>query len=100
MTRRDLFKLGGAVLAAVGLLGPVRVLAGEQLPPDSAFERMKRIRIYYMRAAGNPQLRFAINRDLVALAFEMKEAGASRKAIMDIGQQSLRAAQHEYASLT
>jgi hypothetical protein len=100
MTRRDLFKLGGAVLAAVSLLGPARVLVGEQPPPDSAYERMKRLRIDYMRAAGNPQRRFAINRDIVGLAFEMKAAGASRQHIMTIGQMSLCAAQHEYAALT
>jgi hypothetical protein len=100
MTRKDFLKLGGAVLAAVGLLGPARVLAREQLPPDSAYERIKRLRIDYMRATGNPQLRFAINRDIVGLAFEMKAAGASRQHIMTIGQKSLYAAQHEYAAPT
>ena len=96
MTRRDLFKLAGAVLAAVSLLRPARIFACEQVPPDSAYERMKRLRIDYMRAEGNPQRRFAINRDIVALAFEMRAAGASRQHIMTIGQKSLYAAQHEY----
>jgi hypothetical protein len=48
-----------------------------------------------MRAAGNPRLRFAINREIVALAFEMKAAGASRQHIMTIGHRSLQAARHE-----
>ncbi len=42
---------------------------------------MKRLRIDYMLAAGDPQRRYAINREFIALAFEMKAAGASRAGI-------------------
>jgi hypothetical protein len=97
MTPMDFFKLGGKILAAARLLRHVNVCAREQLPPNSAYERMKRLRIDYIRAAGNPQKRFAINREIIALAFAMKDAGASRQHIMTIGQKSLYAARHEHA---
>jgi hypothetical protein len=39
---------------------------------------MKRLRIDYLWAVGDPQRRYAINREFIALAFEMKAAGVSR----------------------
>jgi hypothetical protein len=56
---------------------------------------MKRLRIDYMLAAGDPQRRYAINREFIALAFEMKAAGASRADIMTIGQATLCHAKRE-----
>jgi hypothetical protein len=84
--RRDDFLEACGLVAAVGtaLMRPVRALARRAepepatLPPDSAYERMKRLRIDYMLAVGDPQRRYAINREFIALAFEMKAAGASR----------------------
>jgi hypothetical protein len=69
------------------------------LPPDSAYERMKRLRIDYMLAAGDPRRRFAINREFVALALKMRAAGASRGHIMTMGQATLFHAKREVAEL-
>src|ERR1700733_3510498 len=69
------------------------------LPPDSAYERMNRLRIDYMLAAGDPRRRFAINREFIALAFEMRTAGASRGHIMTMGQAPLFHARREVAEL-
>jgi hypothetical protein len=98
MTRREFLKASGLVAVGVALMRPVRALAcraepdAAPLPPDSAYERMKRLRIDYMLAAGDPRRRFAINREFVALAFEMRAAardGAShaipRQAIVNMG---------------
>jgi hypothetical protein len=82
MTRGDFVKACGLVAVGTALMRPVRALARRAepepatLPPDSAYERMKRLRIDYMLAAGDPQRRYAINREFIALAFEMKAAGA------------------------
>jgi hypothetical protein len=97
MTPKEFLKLGRKILDARGLLRHVSACARGQLPSNSAYERMKRLRINYIRAAGNPQKRFAINREIIALAFEMRDAGASRQHIMTIGQKSLYAARHEHA---
>jgi hypothetical protein len=60
---------------------------------------MKRLRIYYMLALGDPQRRYAINREFIALAFEMKAAGASRVDTMTMGQATLCHAKREVARL-
>jgi len=52
-----------------------------------------------MLAAGDPGRRFAVNREFIALAFEMKEAGASRAHIMKMGQVTLYQAQREVEAL-
>jgi len=105
MTRREFLKASGLVAVGVALMRPALALArraepdAASLPPDSAYERMKRLRVDYMLAAGDPQRRFAINRELITLAFEMKAAGASRADIMTIGQKSLYVARQEVAAL-
>jgi hypothetical protein len=57
MTRRHVLKLGGAILAALGVLRPVRAFARATPPADSAFERMKQLRMDYILAKGNPKKR-------------------------------------------
>jgi hypothetical protein len=105
MTRGDFAKAFGLVAVGTALMRPVRALARRSepepatLPPDSAYERMKRLRIDYMLAVGDPQRRYAINREFIALAFEMKAAGASRADIMTMGQATLCHAKREVARL-
>ena len=105
MTRREFLQASGLVAIGIALMRPAHALArraepeAAPLPPDSAYERMKRLRVDYMLAAGDTQRRLAINQDLVALAFEMKDAGASRADIMTIGQKSLYFARQEVAAL-
>jgi hypothetical protein len=52
-----------------------------------------------MLAVGDPQRRYAINREFIALAFEMKAAGASRADIMTMAQATLCHAKREVARL-
>jgi hypothetical protein len=105
MTRGDFLKACGLVAVGTALMRPVRALARRSepepatLPLDSAYDRMKRLRIDYMLAAGDPQRRYAINREFIALAFEMKAAGASRADIMTMGQATLFHAKQEVARL-
>ena len=101
MTRGDFLKACGLVTVGTALMRSVRALARRAepepatLPPDSAYERMKRLRIDYMLALGDPQRCYAINREFIALAFEMKAAGASRADIMTMGQATLCHAKRE-----
>jgi hypothetical protein len=105
MMRREFLKACGLVAVGTALVSPVRALARRAepepaaLPPDSAYERMKKLRIDYMLAAGDTQRRFELNRQLMGLAFEMKDAGASRAHIMTMGQATLYHAKREVARL-
>jgi hypothetical protein len=106
MRRDDFLEACGLVAVGTALMRPVRALARRAaqpepatLPPDSAYERTKRLRIDYMLAAGDPHRRYAINREFIALAFEMKAAGASRADIMTMGRATLCHAKREVARL-
>jgi len=54
MTRRKFLKACGLVVVGVALTRPLRAIARPAqpepaaLPPDSAYERMKRLRVDYM----------------------------------------------------
>jgi hypothetical protein len=101
MTRRDFLKACGLVAVGTALMRPVRRWRVQPepaaLPPDSAYERMKKLRIDYMLAAGDKPRRFELNQEFIALAFEMKEAGASKAHIMQMGQVTLYDAKREVA---
>lgn len=105
MKRRDFLKACGLVAVGAALVRPWRALARpvqpepSPLPPDSAYERMLRLRVNYILAEGKPQKRFAINRNLIALAFEMRDAGASQAHIMTMAQATLYHAKREVAAL-
>jgi hypothetical protein len=95
LRRRAFTQATGALFAALASVRPSRAVSAMLRPPD-AFESMKRLRLAYMQAAGDPRRRFAINRQLIGLAFEMKNAGAPRAHIRMIAQKSLLHAKQEY----
>jgi hypothetical protein len=105
MTRREFLKACGVVAVGAALMRPVYAVTRRRepepaaLPPDSAYERIKTPRIDCMLADGDPQQRLAINREFVALAFEMKDAGASRGHIMTMAQATLYHAKREVATM-
>lgn len=98
-TRRQFVQSVSALTAALGL--PISssraAIPTARVEAESAFDRMTQLRLAYMQAAGDSQKRYAINREIVALAFEMRDQGASRQHIMAIGQMSLHHAKSAFA---
>lgn len=104
MTRRDVLKALGLVTVAAALVRPWRSLRGAKdtpakLPFDSIYKRMKRLRVDYLLAAGNPEKQAAISGKILALFFEMRREGASFALMADIGVSSSDAALREVAAL-
>jgi uncharacterized protein YjiS (DUF1127 family) len=85
----------GILRNGIGEATPQSVPLPDGLPEHPIAARFGELRHQYINAKGRPSERLAINREMVALAMQLRDAGLSRQEIQAITNRSLRIATHE-----